>query len=301
MSKTKLTKVGFLLAGLLMTASVFGNDLTPAERRMRSINAAKQIAERNIAETVLGVQLEYLASISNLDASSFSSSSVAIAKGKVRGIRLATQYDAKKDIAIATAELEVSKMFDIAPGWKNAGSTVIRRVGFSSTTPSSLRKIQAIRAAELDGYRALFQQVIGLKLESNTTVKDMMLKDDQIRSRCMGVLFAAKMITAPDDKDTIEWTDSSDKAGCTVTLELTVKDIEAVLEHKLLGTKADIIRVKGLGLQYRKPVKKPVKAARAAQPAKPKVITKTVIVEKKVPVVIESESKTQPVSSRVTP
>ena len=282
----KKSMVLVFTAVLLSIASLFGEELTPQEKRARSITAAKLIAQRNMVEIVFGQKLDYMATVSNLNAATFKNNLTSTAKANIRGISFASEYDAKRDIAIVTAVLNVKDIADLAPGWKNAITQKVRCVGFASCTPASANMLQALRAAELDAYRSLFEKVAGFSLESKSTVKDLVLKDDLIASKVVGSIMCAVLISDPKDKDTIEWSDSSSGASCTVTLELDLRNLEAILGQKFAERSADIIRVKGIGIQNRPVVKK-----------EPKVIIKKEVKIKEV--VIEREPKTKPVKSQV--
>ena len=70
----------------------------------------------------------------------------------------------------------------------------------------------AIRAAKLDAYRNLTEQVYGLKLDATATVADMVVQNDTFRSRVEGVIYGATLVSiTPSGDDTYETTLSLDK------------------------------------------------------------------------------------------
>jgi hypothetical protein len=75
------------------------------------------------------------------------------------------------------------------------------------------QRLMAIRAAKLDAYRALAEQVYGQQLDATTTVADMMVQSDTFRARVEGVIYGAVLVSiTPAGDDTYETTLSLDKA-----------------------------------------------------------------------------------------
>ena len=75
------------------------------------------------------------------------------------------------------------------------------------------RRLLAIRAAKLDAYRDLTEQVYGQYLDSTTTVRDMVVRSDSFRARVEGVVYGANLVQIePRGADTYEVTMSLDKS-----------------------------------------------------------------------------------------
>jgi len=75
------------------------------------------------------------------------------------------------------------------------------------------QRLMAIRAAKLDAYRALTEQVYGQYLDATTTVADMMVQSDSFRTKVEGVIYGATLVSiTPAGDDTYETTLSLDKA-----------------------------------------------------------------------------------------
>lgn len=75
------------------------------------------------------------------------------------------------------------------------------------------QRLMAIRAAKLDAYRSLTEQVYGQQLDATTTVADMMVQSDTFRTKVEGVIYGATLVSiAPAGDDTYETTLSLDKA-----------------------------------------------------------------------------------------
>ena len=74
------------------------------------------------------------------------------------------------------------------------------------------RRLLAIRAAKLDAYRGLTEQVYGQYLDASTTVADMAVLSDTFRTQVEGVIYGAKVVSiAPVGEDTYETTLSLDQ------------------------------------------------------------------------------------------
>lgn len=54
--------------------------------------------------------------------------------------------------------------------------------------------LQAVRASKIDAYRELAEQLYGHQLSSTTKVRDLVAKDDRIKSRVAGIVRGAKVI-----------------------------------------------------------------------------------------------------------
>ena len=78
---------------------------------------------------------------------------------------------------------------------------------------SAQRRLLAIRAAKLDAYRGLTEQVYGQYLDATTTVADMAVRCECFRARVEGVVYGANLVRIePRGSDTYEVTMSLDKS-----------------------------------------------------------------------------------------
>lgn len=86
----------------------------------------------------------------------------------------------------------------------------ITAVGFSAIAiqPSknlNQRRLMAIRAAKLDAYRGLTEQIYGISLDAETTVAEAMLTSDKMSSAVRGTIMGAKTVKIePTGNDTYE-------------------------------------------------------------------------------------------------
>ena len=82
----------------------------------------------------------------------------------------------------------------------------------NSKTPAQQR-LMAIRAAKLDAYRSLAEQVYGLRLDATAPVADMVVQNDTFRSKVEGVIYGATLVSiTPSGDDTYETTLTLDKS-----------------------------------------------------------------------------------------
>ena len=65
----------------------------------------------------------------------------------------------------------------------------------------------AIRTSKLDAYRVLMEQVYGLKLDSDTTVEEIVIQNDSFRGKVQGVIYGATLVSiSPVGDDVYETT-----------------------------------------------------------------------------------------------
>ena len=80
-------------------------------------------------------------------------------------------------------------------------------IGVQAAKSPAQQRLLAIRAARLDAYRGLAEQVYGLYLDTNTTVSEMTVTSDSFRTRVEGVIYGASLTSiTPINNDTYEVT-----------------------------------------------------------------------------------------------
>jgi len=100
--------------------------------------------------------------------------------------------------------------------------TVLGVMG-NGAVPDSIghKKIQTKRAAEIECYRKLAERVVGIKINSNTTVKSLMLQSDQIVSQVSAHLAGVKFTSIFHVND----------GTCEVTGKLVLRQVIEVIER----------------------------------------------------------------------
>jgi hypothetical protein len=92
----------------------------------------------------------------------------------------------------------------------------------SGTTPAQ-RRLMAVRASRLDAYRHLAEQVFGQRIDSETTLGDLVVRNDGLRGRIEGVVYGAELVSVRTlGEDTYETTLRLNRAN-VVALRRTVR------------------------------------------------------------------------------
>ena len=87
-------------------------------------------------------------------------------------------------------------------------------IGVQNNKTAPQQRILAIRAAKIDAYRGLAEQVYGLYLDANTTVSEQTVLSDTFRTRVEGVIYGATITSInPLNNDTYEVTLSLDRGA----------------------------------------------------------------------------------------
>ena len=94
---------------------------------------------------------------------------------------------------------------DSSPTQISMKKKVIQSVGYGSVmefqkAPAAKRKLLAIRAAKLDAYRNLAEEVYGIKIKGNTTVKDMVVQDENYKTSLDAMLRGAHINSITEKK-----------------------------------------------------------------------------------------------------
>lgn len=206
-------------------------------KKLMTVNAAKVVAERAVAESVVGIKIRAQDKVENLVAMHMKIESKVFAA--IKGINYSDiVYDSAKDIAKVTAEIQVSRVQNIVGGDINYGNMVIQRVGFATSTPSMAKPLQALRAAELDAYKQLAKQIIGFKIGSKSSVENYILQSDTIKAKVLAAIWGAELTGYRWDKD----------GDAYVTLRLKTGLVEDVMGQRI-DYSGEVIEVEGVGAQ----------------------------------------------------
>jgi hypothetical protein len=145
-------------------------------------------------------------------------------------------YDSQKDIARATATMTANEIVNIDGSNVALNGKVFKHVGFGTSSSQNAGPLKALRAAQIDAYKQLAQQIAGFTLESQTSVENYMLKSDIIQTKVQASLALSEIVD-------FGWDNSGD---AYVKMILKVDEVAAMLGEAVIGA-GDVIEVEGLG------------------------------------------------------
>jgi len=112
---------------------------------------------------------------------------------------------------LSAAEPEVSMITPMVEKREALTATGYAVVSMQNHKNPAQQRLLAIRAAKLDAYRSLTEQVYGQHLDASTTVADMTIMNDTFRAKVEGVIYGARLVSiTPVGDDTYETTLSLD-------------------------------------------------------------------------------------------
>ncbi len=208
-------------------------------KRMMSIMAAKMQASRSLVEAIYGLKIRATESVENMVAANYESVTESKTEAFISGIEYENiEYDSKKDIAKVDAKVQLSSITNIDGEEMNLQNKVFRRVGYGTSTPANAGPLAALRAAEIDGYRELTRRLVGMKVESKTSVENFLLKSDIIKTKLLATLYLAEVVD-------YGWEETGD---AFMNMKLNVTEASTILGRNL-GIDQESIEVQGVGAQ----------------------------------------------------
>jgi len=237
---------------LLVCVTLFAPGVWAGNKKMMAIMAAKNDAMRGLTEQVYGLKVRSSEEVKNMTADSYVGKTDSKTSATLSGIKiLDVVYDPQKDIAKATATMTANEIINIDGANVALNGKVFKHVGFGTSSPENAGPLKALRAAQIDAYKQLAQQVAGFTLESQTSIENYMLKSDLIQTKVQASLALAEITD-------FGW----DKGGdAFVKMVLNVDSVSAMLGEAVIGA-GEVVEVEGQGAQaddFNKPktVKKP--------------------------------------------
>lgn len=110
----------------------------------------------------------------------------------------------KRLLGIILATIAISGCYSLEP--RSYGSLIrlveenekITATGYAviaiqNSEDAAQQRLLAIRASKLDAYRALAEQVFGQRIDSQTTIGELVVSNDAFRSRVEGVIYGAEL------------------------------------------------------------------------------------------------------------
>lgn len=208
-------------------------------KRLMSIMAAKVQASRSLVESIYGLKIRASESVLDMIAANYQSVTETKTEAFIKNIQFTNiTYDAKKDIAKVEAEVQLPSIQNIDGEQMNLQNKIFKRVGYGTSTASSAGSLAALRAAEIDAYRELARRLVGMKIESKTSVENFILKSDIVKTKLLATLYLAEV-------SSYGWEKNGD---AYMTMVLNVPDATAIL-GKDIGIAEQVIEVQGFGAQ----------------------------------------------------
>jgi hypothetical protein len=209
-------------------------------KRLMSEMGAQRDAQRKIVETVYGFKVRATEQVQDMVAASYDGVTESKTATQIKGIQIdEVVYDPKRDIAKATASISLTSITNIDGVEVDLQGKVFKRVGFGTATPENAGPIKALRAAELDAYKQIAQQIVGFTLESETTVENYMLKSDIIKTKVLATSYLAEVVD-------FGWDENGD---AYVKMRLNVSEVSQMMGEQVVNA-AQVVEVEGRGAQH---------------------------------------------------
>lgn len=120
--------------------------------------------------------------------------------GCVDGFNTKSQQPEPKPVVATQAPAPVAPKMVAKPKAEKPELLKITGIGYGAEstyaayTPGQ-RRLMAIRSSKLDAYRALAEQLYGIKIDSNTSVATLTAKNDSFRARVNAVVRGARVVS----------------------------------------------------------------------------------------------------------
>ena len=194
-----------------------GND------RLMAIKQAELVACRALVESVYGVKVRSSSEVKDLVNGIFEGSAETKTMGTLRGYKLDKVFDEEKGVAKVTATITLKQVGELTGMSFPNPDKEIRRIGFSTIRAEMKGAISALRAAELDAYGQLAEQIVGMDVEGKSSVRNMVLQSDAVKAKVVAALFMTEMVD-------YGWNKNGD---AHITLRINVDDVAKILGEKL--------------------------------------------------------------------
>lgn len=217
--------------------------------RLKAIRAAELDADRLLAERIYGLEVEAETTVADLAAKedTINSAVSATLLGSITTEGPDYLPDGTVQVVRAVKIREVINTLNTAVKGKilsdgtfetqsnttktntEVKDSVIDVMG-NSALPGSEghQKIMAKRAAELDAYRRLASRMMGIRLDGQTTIRDMALESDELVASLSQVLKGARPTAIKYNKD---------DGSCEVTMEIKTADVLRTTKRTVKGDK----------------------------------------------------------------
>jgi hypothetical protein len=200
-----------------------------AQERLKALRVAQLDAYRALLERVYGFQISSGTTIYDcaLKSDQIHTKLNLLLKGAVE---LEKPEFNDKGMVMVVYGLKLSKIIDVLKVDKDFDTITITK-GIQDKTIEALgcgalpdtmgmKMLRAKRAAELDAYRLMAERIIGVKVNSETTVANMCLKNDKVQASLVAFLKGVKPTAVNYKED----------GACAVTMQLKIREVVRTVE-----------------------------------------------------------------------
>lgn len=228
--RSAMTAALAILLVVPMAVSAAGN------KQLMTIQKAKDLARRAIVESVVGLKIRSNALWASRPSDYYKiESKVAAAIKGVKFDRI--QYDAEKDIAKATAYIQLGSVANIIGKQVDYQDQVVRRTAFATSTPTYMPQLNALRAAELNAYDEMAKLIVGQKVQSESRVKNFVLENDTVRTKVLAAIWGSEV-------KEFGWTEDG---NAFVTLRLNARWVQDIVGQRIEYTEDNYVEATGHG------------------------------------------------------
>ena len=126
---------------------------------------------------------------------------------KIRLSILITAFLLLSSCAVNLQEYDAALVQSMLDRNANITATGYAVISVQKANTPAQQRLLAIRTSKLDAYRVLMEQVYGLQLDSDTTVQEIVIQNDNFRGKVQGVIYGAKLVSiSPVGDDVYETT-----------------------------------------------------------------------------------------------
>ncbi len=222
--------------GLALLMAMTAADSFAGNRQLMSIQKAKDMARRAIVESVVGLKIRSNSLWASRPSDYYKIESKVAAA--IKGIKFdQIQYDKEKDIAKATASIQLGSVENIIGKQIDYDDVIIRRTAFATTTPDYMPSLNALRAAELNAYDEMAKLIVGQKIKSETKVDNFVLESDKVRTKVLAAIWGSEV-------KEFGWTE---EGNAFVTLRLNARWVQDIVGQRIQYTQDNYVEVTGYG------------------------------------------------------
>lgn len=234
--KNKLnTRLLMIVIVALLLGLGLSSNASAGNKKLMTIKKAKVLAARALVESVIGLKIRSNSLwATKPDDYNRVQSKVA---AEIKGINYDTpKYDSEKDIAQVTASIRLGSIKNIIGKPIHYDDVVISRTAFATSSKQYAPLLSALRAAELDAYDEMAKLIVGQKIKSKTEVHNMILENDEVRTKVLAAIWGAEVVKYGWEGD-----------DAFVQLRLNVKWVRDIFGQTIEYGNSNYLEVTGYG------------------------------------------------------